>query len=496
VPRRPTLLIIALFALSAACGPKSGGGGPRPVDLGAFPALKYVPGDVTYAASVSRVGDMMLATRDLFEAIGIIAEFDLEDLDRALKNYLGINLISPEDLASAGLDVAGGAAIFSQGISATIVFRLSDPVAMQGRIDAQRERVNNTIGVAVRDGVDVHTDLGDREMHTSWAIDGSWMWVHFELVAEHEPELGWFEASRAANGAIVKDPDFTWARGEAERVQPGAPLVALIRPSKLAMKFAAAVNDPEFTTCLGLVTPPRAAMTMGVGGGVSEGHVIVDLAGAGAAIAAATVKVPQGWSAARGQAPLAAEWNVDAFRVASWLSACDQGPMAMASRLGVRAIRGFITALDPGNLEGRGAVAAEISDRRQIDRMMDFTGRSMFEKKKKFGPLDGVTLSAPMIPTVDYILTADRAMAAVGDGLLAQVVGDGSTASGVLAAIELRPAGLTKAAWSFLLENAADVRREGAREDTIRRLNRWKLATFEVTLEGDLLHVRARGERP
>jgi len=492
-----------MFALATAtvpaatgCGPKSGGGGPR-VDLGAYPALKWAPADVAYAGAMTRIDGAIAAAHDAVEALGIVGDFDPSELEGEIQRYLGIDPLSVDDLAAAGVDVAGGGVVFAQGFSPTFVFRLADPAAMQSRIDAQREKIGSgaAIGVAVKDNIEVYTALGDRNLHTHWAIDGAWMWVHFEIVDEHEPELGWFEASRAANGALAKDPDFGWARAQAEHVQPGAALAGLIRPDRLAARVAKLARDPEATACMALVTPRRAALAIGASGDVSEGHVVIDTNGGGAAIGAMTLPVPAGWAAARGQAPIAVEWNLDAARLATWFSACNDHPARMVAQLGLRSFRAFLIDLEPDDLSGHGAIAADLSSRKQIDRMLDITGRSMFEKKQKFGPLDGVHLNAPMLPAVDYIITADRAFAAAGDGVLATVVGDGSSTVGVLAAVDLRPAGLSDKAWDFLLEHGAGVSRDTARDRTLRRLKRWKHATIDVTRDGDLVYLRARGER-
>jgi hypothetical protein len=478
-----------------SCGPKSGGGGPRGGDVA--PALQFVPADVSYVAAIRRVDGAIAATHDLIEAVGILGNFDPSQIEDEFRNYLGVVPISVDDLRSAGVDVAAGAAVFSQGFSPTFVFTLADPAAMQARIETQRERASATaVGVAVRDGVDIYTDLGDRDIHTHWAIDGTWMWVHFEIVAEHEQELAWFEASRGAKGAITADADFAWAVAEADRVQSGAPLVGLVRPHRMAARLARAVNEPEATACLGLVTPPRAAVAMGAAGGVSEGHVLVDTAGGGRTIEALAVPVPSGWAAARGQPAIGFEWNLDLLQLARRFKTCDDDPAQALAQLGVRAGRGFIQSFDPETLEGRGAVAGELTSRTLVDQMLDaIPGRAMFETKKKFGSLDGVRLSVPMIPTVDYILTAERGLAATGDGLLAQLVGDGKTTPGVLAGFEIRPSALSPEAWNALLELASISGRQG-REATIRRINRWKHATIALTRDGDLLHLHARGERP
>jgi hypothetical protein len=495
VSARPSLLIIALLS-AVACGPKSGPTGPKPVDVGAYPALAWVPGDATYVAVGVRVDAAIAGARDVLETMGIVGDFDVVQVEHEISGSLGFNPLSVDDLTTAGIDTAAGGVLYGQGFSPTFVFKLADPAAMQNRIDAQRDRVRNTIGVAIRDGIEVFTDLGNRDVHTHWAIDGSWMWVHFEIVDEHERELGWFESSRAANGVIAKDPDFAWARAQAEAVQPGTPFFGLVRPRTMAARLAQLARDDEATACMALITPPRAAFSIKVEAGVSEGHVLVDTGSGGAAIADATLKVPSGWAAAREGAALAAEWNIDARVAASYFTPCDRSPIRFVDMVGLRGIRGFITRLDVDTLEGQGAVAAEISNRAFIDKQLDITGRSMFEKKKKFGPLDGVHLEAPMFPAIDYILTSDRAMAALGDGVLAKLVGDGGTAPGVLAALDVRPSGLDDRTWDVALERLAGVSREGARANTIRRLKRWKRGTIELTLDGDLLHLHARGERP
>jgi hypothetical protein len=499
--RRLTVLLIGVFcaaAAVAACGPKSSTG-PREVDLGAYPALRWVPADVTYVGIAQTVEGTMPAVRDFVEALGILGEFDVAEVDRELTTYLGINPIDASDLREAGVDVAAGAVFYSQGFSPTFVFRLAEPVRMQERIDNQRAKnASGAIGNSVRDGIDVYTSLADRDLHTHWAIDGNWMWVHFEIVDEHEADLAWFDASRAAKGAIAKDPDLAWARGQAERVQAGAPLVALARPAKLASIFARIVNEPDATACMALVAAPRAAVTAGVAGPVSEGHIVLDVGAAGAAgISSMTKPVPAGWAVARGDAPAAIEWNLDGVAFARWFAPCDNDPEQIVEATGLRTVRAFLTDFSPDDLSGHGAVAADLAHRRMIDEQLNnFTGRSLFEKKRTFGPRDGVRLDPPMIPAVDYILTDREALAAVGDGVLEKVVGDGATvASPTLALLDLQPPRLGDAAWDLFLKYVGGVYRDAARETMIRRLKRWKRGTIALALDGEHLHLHLRGQR-
>lgn len=494
VRRVPTVLIIALLS---ACGPKSGPKPPPAADVGAYPALKWVPGDATYAFVGTRVDASIAAAHDLFEAVSIAGGFDVDQVEHEIKDQMGFDPLSVDDLTDAGLDMGAGGVLFGQGFSPTFVFRLADPDAMQRRINAQRERVGNTIGVAVHDNIEVFTDLGNSNVHTAWAVDGGWMWVHYELVDEHEKEAAWFDASRAAGGAIAKDPDFTWALAQAKARQPDAPLFGLIKVHTMAARLAQMAREPEAANCLALFTPPRAAVMIGTAAGVSEGYVILDTAGGGKAIGAATVEIPSGWAAARAPAAFCVEWNLDAATATDYIRACDDDPARFVQQFGVRAGRAFLAKLDADKLEGVGAVSAEITNRRAIDGMIDIPGRSMFEKKQKYGPLDGKRFSSPMFPAVDYILDDTVAMAAVGDGVLASVVGDGKTvAPSVLAALDIRPHQLDDQAWNLILEQVFGVAREGARAEAIRKIKRWKRGTFELTLDGDYLQLHARGERP
>jgi hypothetical protein len=236
---------------------------------------------------------------------------------------------------------------------------------------------------------------------------------------------------------------------------------------------------------------------IGTAAGVSEGYLILDTAGGGKAIAGSAVGVPSGWAAARAPAAFAVEWNLDAATATDYLRACDDEPARYVAQFGLRAVRAFLVKLDADQLDGIGAVSAEITNRRAIDGMIDIPGRSMFEKKQKYGPLEGKRFSSPMFPAVDYILTDDRAMAAVGDGVLASLVGDGkSVAPSVLAALDIRPHQLDDQAWNLVLEQVFRVARESARADTIRKIKRWKRGTFDLTLDGDYLQLHARGERP
>jgi hypothetical protein len=492
--RRLVISFVLAVVAGLGCGPKPGGGGPTAA--GGPPVLRWAPADVTYAFLIQHGDGAIAAARDVVEALSIVEDgIELAEVEDRLRSFLGVSPLSADDLRSAGVDVAAGALVYSQGFSPTVVFRLADPAVMQNRIEAQRDRAGESaaVGNQIRDGVEVYTALGDRHLHTHWAIDGEWMWVHFEAVDEREPEGGWFDASRAARGALGRDPDFQWARAEGEKVQPGAPLIGLVRPARIAATIAALADDAEATACTGLVTWPRAVVTAG-SGTIAEGHIVVDTGPGASALARLPVSVPAGW-AARGEPALSVEWNVDLRALAAVTAPC--GDLAeelteVVGETGVRAGRGYLASFDADDFEGTGAAALDIVHRRMLDGMLDeIPGRRFLESKKKYGPIDGVRLDAKIFPAVDYAITADRAFAAMGDGRLAGLVGDGSSVPGPLAALELRPHALDEDTWTELL------RQLGVRGDTrAARLRRWKLATLSLTLTGDLLHLSARGERP
>jgi len=252
-------------------------------------------------------------------------------------------------------------------------------------------------------------------------------------------------------------------------------------------------DDP----CLSrVITSPRAAFSIAVHDRVSEGHIHLDTAGGGAAIADATLPVPAGWARASEGAALAFEWNLDLARIEEHLSPCTvHSAEAPSHKFGLRAIRAFLIDLDATTLEGRAALVVDLSHRRAIDDFLDFPGRSLLETKRRFGFMEGVRLSAPMFPPIDYVLTPNRALAAVGDGLLVQVVGDGTAQTATLGHVDLRPPMLTEATWNLLLENVANVRMASDRARTIQRLMQWNRGTMDLTRDGDVVHLRARGER-
>jgi hypothetical protein len=498
VPR--TLSSFVFVVILVACGPKSGPDGPRS-DVGAHAALRWVPADATYVFATTRADAGAAVLRDLAEALGIVGGFDVAEAEAELASQLaGVSPLSIDSLVEAGIDRAGGAAAFSQGLSTTLVVKLADPAAMQVKIDAARERLGGqAIGVAMHDGVEIFTMMGDRDVHTHWAIADGWIWVHWEFTAEKEADGAWFVASRKAGGAIAATPDFGWARQQAERALPGSPVIGLVRGKALVQRVAALAHDPDARACANLVPTDRVALGMTGGGDVAEGVLVVDTVGGGGALADATLAVPVGWGATRGQPAMAAEWNIDLTHIARWLGPCrDLASLANDAlhQMRARGGRAFVHQLADDGLGGHGVVAVDLVDRSMIDRMLDFPGRGLLEKKQRFGALDGAHVSVPFVNIeVDYIVTKDRAFAAMGDGLLAKVVGDGSRVPGSLAAIEVRPRAISPTAWHVVLEQGLGFSRDTLRQKTIERLQRWARGLVELTRDGDLVTVRARGER-
>jgi len=492
----PHLAPACAVLVLVACGPRPAADSlPRSAPVGAYAALRWVPADATYVVAARRTEDALAVARAAIDVIGLAADVDADEVGRALRSELGIDLLSVAGLVEAGVDPAGGAALFSQGLSPTLALPLADPAGATALIDRLRKN-GVTVQSERRGGVERFI-YGGPDVRLEWAIADRWLWLHLDVTAEHAADGAWLAASRAAGGALAVHADWRAALDVGSRrlgtPADGAPVAGLVRTHAL-LDRAVAVGAPA--AC---VAPARRAgrlfLAARAGDDGAATAVVAELGDAAGDVAALALPSMPGWAAARAGAPLQAEWSADLARVAAGVAACDGGELARAQRrLSLRAARVFVHAIDVADLSGKGAVHLDVGDRAPIAAMLDdmIPGRRWIERSRQVGPFAGGQIAVPMLPAFTYVLTGALFVAGVGVDLVA-VVGSGRpTPSPALGRVELHPASFPPATWDMLLEPYE--RGAEARARLVQRLQRWKVAEIGLAVDGGELLLTARGE--
>ncbi len=484
-------LVAVLFAGFLGCGGSSSPAAPRAAQaVGPYAATRWIPARPTYAIGARTFRDAQRGLRDLVESFGPLVELDVEDISQGLRAVLRVDALSPDAVAAIGVDLEGGFAVFSESVNPTIVVRLASAAQFQAFIEQQQQAGLRTQSV-VSAGVEVFTAPLPNQVSISWAVADDWLWLHVGLPFAADDTATWFAASRTP-GAPTWTADWQAAQGAPAR-QPAVVGFADLR----RIVGALGPQAPAAATCARLLDPV-AKLTLALDGDAKQmsARFAFDVGTAAASITKATLPVPEGWATATAQVPLAAAWNLDLAVVRTTAAPCTTALgidlLRRFEDLGVRGGRAFLRSFDPDERSGSGVASLELAHKRffaaQLD---DIPMRSVLERKRQFGPYAGRALAIPMFMTIDYVLTDAVAFAAVGDGMLASVVGKGGTVPGPVVALAVQPLGLTREAWIGLLD-LLDVPHPDRVAD---HLLRWREARLAVTVDGARLVVAASGTR-
>jgi len=181
--------------------------------------------------------------------------------------------------------------------------------------------------------------------------------------------------------------------------------------------------------------------------------------------------------------------------VRAWLQPCLRAineDLGWLDRYGVRAGRAVLQAFDPDDKSGAGAFALDLAHKTFFASQLDeIPMRSTLERNRTFGPHKGHSITIPFVATIEYVLTDKLALGAVGEGLLAKVVGTGTLLPGPVAAIDILPPAMSAEAWKTIIESLDRRSAEGL----VERLMRWREGHIAVTIEGTSLLVAATGVR-
>jgi hypothetical protein len=453
-----------LIAVACACGGPKVVAPQRPQALPDYTATRWIPPAPTYAISARTVRDLQRAIADAIDMFGIGFELEVADIARAF----AIDPISPGALAAIGVDIDGGAVVFSERISPTLVVRLSAPHRFAAFV---RERQ-----VATRIALGFGTAV-------EWVVDGEWLWMHLELPIDPIPNSGW-RRPRTTGAPTWTD---AWQR-------------AATKDSRVAGFIDAAKLPKADNPCAKLLAPVSLVELSSRGDGtLAIGRLSFEIgAVAAAAIRAATMSPPEGWDAASRSAALALQWNVDAPKLLRWAAGCTQQldlrlDLSVVERAGVRTARAMVFSFDPASKSGTGAVALDLSSRAFIDSLLDrIPWRTALDTYERFGSWSGQSISVPFGPTIDYVLTDRIALAGMGEGVLARAVGKGEAhTTPPVFALDILPRGMSADAWRYLFALTRAARPDRSAE----RLQRWKEIHVTLVLDGTRLVFEAAGSR-
>lgn len=491
---------LAVFAvLAIGCGGHAGPAAVQPPAAAGLPATRWVPARPSYVFASATLGDGQRSLRDAIEVAGNVVGYDLRDVVQAVTGILGVDALHADPIAAIGVDLQASWAVFSDDLSPTVVVRLAAPDQMAAFLDRQRERGLVTQSVIV-DGTEVFSASLIGGIKIGWAIAGDWMWIHAALPFAREDGASWFSASHAPHAAAWAD-DWAWAKAA---TKAAAGLVGYLGHSTVARLVAAV---PPAIACGKLVASAGRAAVALEG---DEHHFAARIAlevGPTATVRSMVMAPPSGWDAASAHAGLAVQWNLDARAARSWLVQNQPPCLALAGGLpalldetGIRTARAAVLGFDPDAMSGSGAVALDIASPSFFERQLDrIPLRRAVERARTFGAHRGASIAIPFSVTVEYVLEPTLAIAALGDGLLARLVGPARATPPPIFALDLEPAVLSAAAWEAVLHVLADQQLSGTPGPAIKRavelLLRLRDAHVTVTAEPDAVVLTVSGNR-
>ncbi len=485
-------IALAAVALAGCGGSRSATPTSPDAVAPAFPATRWVPASPSYVFAAPTFADAQRSIRDAIDGLGMFVGLTADEAGAELAGVLAVNPLDEAAVTSIGIDVRGGIVAFSEDLAPTFVVKVNAPDLLQAFLDKQRERGMVSRSVVV-DGVEVFTaEIIRGDLDVSWAVADGWLWLHFTPDFAKTEGTAWFTNSRTPQSTDW-GRDWAWAQAAAASTKG---LIGFIDPKDVLGRFAAAV--PRGLACVRLLDPiQRVGVAVEVDtGGTAKGKVSFDLGAAATDVAGATLPVPEGFASAAANSPIVAQWNLDLVALNAWLAPCLTAieervdSQRIAERYGIRAGRAIVQRVDLDDKSGAGVVSLDLVHRRFLAQQLDeIPMRSTLEREKRFGPIAGHTIAIPLMFTVDYVLDDKMAFVAMGDGLLAKVIGNGATAPGPIASLDMFPPMLTLETWQGLLE-LADLPTSLA-----DRLLRWREGHISIAIDGSSLVLAASGTR-
>ena len=486
-----------VVALLVACG---GAQNPnhsaqQPAAVAAYPALAWAPDAPSYLVAAPSVRAGQRAVHDLIDSFGMLARISPEDVSAAARAWIGVDPLGAELGTKLGIDLDGGIAVFSEGLSPTIVVHLAAPATTHAFFDQLRSLGMHATTASV-EGADISTARLRDGLDASWAIEGDWLWFHIASASEHEVANAWFVHPHHRVNATWVD-GLAWATRLARDAKPLAgfwnshatlaKLVEMMDKDQLFNRTRACVATLEAVD--------RVGITVDGDGHHADGKLSFALGSAAPRIAASILPPPAGFDTLAKNAPLALQWNLDVGALTGAFAPCLNAFGLTPEELlhvGVRTARGVLETLDPDKPSGTGAVALDLSSRTEVANLLNEIPSIALKSERSFGPYRGTHVSIPFVASLDYVLDDHLALAALGDGLLDQLVAGTPSKAPPLVAIDVRPPGLPERTWQFLFGELSDKR---AGEIIASQLTKWHDAHISVSIDQDALVLDASGNR-
>lgn len=466
----------------------------------AYPALAWVPAGASWVVSARRLGDLATGLRELLEPVARLQGDSIDELDRELAALLGGSPLRLADLEDAGLDLAGGVALF--GVTAgspTAVARIADPERLARAIAARRPESN--VSSTLYQGHELYTWQPDAELAVSWLSLDGWLVVHAGAVRDGR---AWLDAVLSAPSAGGLGDTAALASTIARaKVPPGA--LGLLRPRLLLGQLRPLLGG-ELGCAIALTAAVDAVTASGDFDGV-RGWVDLEVALAPAAAAelgrAIGPQARPGLLGFRTRAGLYASLALDLgwLQRAAVRAGCGELDLVdpLQNLTGGPAGRAYHVAaadLDVETGSGRGLAQLALRDARAIRALLDgIPGRGLLERRER---VEGVEVRAlpslPGLPALAYRLTDGELIAGIGDGAMRVLLARGAPARGrELAAFGVAPARAGKLADLIaLVARLAGDHLDGlAAEALAAALARYESIDVRLSLTGDRLTLRA-----
>jgi hypothetical protein len=324
------------------------------------------------------------------------------------------------------------------------------------------------------------------------------MWVHAQLGGARD-DTAWFTASHGAHDAAWSD-NWAWAQRAAGTA---ASVVGILDLHGVIARAVA--RAPDAVACAKLADPIRRVAISLHGDDRQLGARIALDVGSTDAIQHMIVPPPSGWGATAARAAIAGQWNLDLAAARPWIAPClalAGGALAAFDASGVRTARGLLIDLDPEQLTGSGAIALDLASSAYLEHQLDrIPLRRTLERSRTFGPYRGKSIDIPFSVTVEYVLDHRVALAALGEGLLAQIIGTGGPGApgAPILALDLAPPKMSPHAWEAVLHVLGGHDLTGtpgpATQRAAARLMRWREGHVALTTTPTELVLTATGSR-
>ena len=398
--------------------------------------LRWVPADASYVAVTARVGEGVLAARELAGIASVATFVDQAQLDRLLGSVLGASPLDGSELAAAGIDVERSAALFGQRGFPTVALPVADADQVSELLERRPAATADHRGHRIRSWRDGELWL------SSVAID-AWLFLHLG-----PPGGGpaWLDAVLAAPGASMGESEELAAavtRGrralghgaEGAAIAPG--LIGLVRVGRLARDMASWPDAPDgVAACVrrASTAAPRLVWAADFTAQDGAAWAALDLVpGAARALRGGVAgSPPPGFLAYRDAAAIAAGWSVELAVLERARAALSCPGLGQPLRDPVREATGFggprgwhvaATSIDVDDMSGAGAMHLVLSDRDLIAAQLEsIPARSLFERTRRVAGVPVQVLSVPGLPSIMYRQAGDRFTLAVGDGVMADVL--------------------------------------------------------------------------